>query len=291
MSPVAVEVEEPREHPLTEFFDSLRQSRRENRAPAGTRQRSAVLTIVRDEPVFFPIWLRYYSRFFAPDDIHVLDHEGTDGSTDVGGFVRIPVKNQTVDNDWIVETVQAEQRRLLESYDCVLTVDVDELVTPDPRWGTLDDYLAGFTEDFVNCLGYEIIHLRDREPPIQLDRPVFEQRGYWFAADGYDKPSLATVPMDWKPGFHGREDGKLNLDPDLFLIHLHRMDYDVCLQRHGRWRRWEWSAIDLDGGRGTHNRITDPEEFERWFYTEGCFGGQKEITVERIPERWKETGI
>ena len=60
----------------------------------------------------------------------MLDHGSTDGSTEVGGFVRIPVEHETVDNDWMVETVQAEQRRLLENYDCVLAVDVDELVCP-----------------------------------------------------------------------------------------------------------------------------------------------------------------
>jgi Glycosyl transferase family 2 len=271
---------ESREHPLTEFFDGLRQTRREKRAPAGATQRSALLTIVRDEAVFFPIWLRYYSRYFATDDIYVLDHGTTDGSTELGGFVRILVEHETVDNTWMVETVEAEQRRLLERYDCVLTVDVDELVTPDPRWGTLDEYLEGFTEDFVNCLGYEVLHLRDREPPIRLDQPVLEQRGYWFAADGYDKP-----------GFHGRSDGRLNLDPDLFLVHLHRMDYEICLQRHGRWRRWDWDKDDLEGERGTHNRITDPEEFDRWFYTENCFDGDREIVVERIPERWRGSGI
>ena len=104
---------ESRVHPLAEFFDDLRQTRSEKRAPPGTRQRSALLTIVRDEPVFLPIWLRYYSRYFAEDDIHVLDHGSIDGSTEVGGFVRIPVEHETVDNTWMVERVQAEQRRLL----------------------------------------------------------------------------------------------------------------------------------------------------------------------------------
>ena len=46
------------------------------------RKRRAVVTIVHNEPVFLPIWLGYYSRFFAAEDIYVLDNESTDGSTD-----------------------------------------------------------------------------------------------------------------------------------------------------------------------------------------------------------------
>jgi hypothetical protein len=283
-----IEVLDSREHPLTEFFDDLRQTRREKRAPAGTRKRSAVQTIVRDESVFLPIWLRHYSRHFAPEDIYVHDHGSTDGSTEVGGFVRIPVEHETVDNFWMRDMLEAEERRLLESYDVVLTVDVDELVAPDPRWGLLSDYLAGFQEEFVNCLGYEILHLRDREPPYDPAVPVLGQRGCWFAADGYDKPSLATVPISRTLGLHGRADDRLNLDPDLFLIHLHRLDYEVCRHRHLRSRAWQWSRRDLELGQGTHNRIAEAEEFDRWFYSGSCFEDDRPIVPERIPDRWKD---
>jgi hypothetical protein len=284
----AMKVLDEREHPLSEFFDGLRQTRREKRAPAGTQRRTALMTMVRNETVFLPIWLGYYSRYFAPEDIYVLDHGSTDGSTERGGFVRIPVEHETVDHAWRVEAVEAEQRRLLGSYDAVLSVDCDELVVPDPEyWGPLDQYLEGFQEEWVNCLGYEVLHLRDREPPIDLDRPLLEQRDAWIAADGYDKPALATAPVSWKPGFHNRTDGKLNIDPDLRLIHLHRLDYDLCHARHLDWRSREWSEQDLSEGWAAHNRIADDEQFEQWFYSGNCAEGEKEIVVERIPEKWK----
>ncbi len=63
-------------HPHDEFFDSLARGAgaalRERRAAGRSRlpwrrsrKRRAVVTIVHNEPVFLPLWLRYYSRFFA----------------------------------------------------------------------------------------------------------------------------------------------------------------------------------------------------------------------------------
>ena len=41
---------------------------------ADGRRAAAVFTIVREEAVFLPIWLRYYAAHFAPEDIYVLHH-------------------------------------------------------------------------------------------------------------------------------------------------------------------------------------------------------------------------
>ena len=71
----------------------------------------------------------------------------------------------------MVRTVQESQHGLLESYDVVLVTDVDEIVAPDPGRGTLGDYIDRFDEEYVNCLGDEVLHLLDREPPLDLDRP------------------------------------------------------------------------------------------------------------------------
>jgi len=289
--PGGVTVPEPRddvEHPMAQYFEAWRQARARYRAGGGPggRPRRAVLTIVRNEPVFFPIWLDYYSRFFDPGDIYVLDHGTTDGSTARDGYVRIPVAHDTVDHEWMVRAIEERQHELLDRYDVVLVTDVDEIVAPAPETGTLADYIDGFREDYVNCRGYELIHLVDREGPFDPARKVLEQRGYWFANDIYDKPALATQPLRWKPGFHRTADGGMRPDPDLYLIHLHRMDYEICLDRHRYRQGRAWNERDVALGWASHNRITENAEFARWFYEDtGVEWG--EVVVEPIPPAWR----
>ena len=130
----------PREHRAAarEFWEPIRSRPGPSPATAEARCREAAraITIVHNEPVFLPIWLSYYSRFFAPEDIYVLDNDTTDGSTDSGGFVRIPVHHDPVDVTWMVETVrELPARAARQRYDVVLVTDVDEIVTPDARVG------------------------------------------------------------------------------------------------------------------------------------------------------------
>jgi hypothetical protein len=287
--PAGVRVPEPRQdaaHPLANHFDSLRRTRRERRAPAGTRKRGAALTIVRDEPVFFPIWLRYYSRFFDPGDIYVLDHGTSDGSTAREGFVRVPVSHDTVDHTWMVRTIEEYQHELIERYDVVLVTDVDEIVAPHPRFGTLADYIDRLEERYVNCMGYELIHMVDREGPFDPSRRVLDQRGYWFADEMYNKPALATEPMSWVPGFHRAADLAMRPEPDLHLIHLHRMDYEICLERHRYRQGRAWHKRDVALGWASHNRITEEAEFARWFY-EDSNATWNELLIEPIPPDWR----
>ena len=285
------EVHEQGARPLGDFWELIELDRAHRRRlrKSGAAKRRAAITMVHNEPVFLPIWLGYYSRFFAPEDIYVLDNDTSDGSTDGDGFVRIPVHHDSVDHNWMVETVEGLQHELISSgYDVVLVTDVDEIVIPTPEWGTLGDYIDEFAEWFVNCIGYEILHMVDREGPYDPSRPILEQRGYWFANGAYNKPALATGPMAWVPGFHHRTDGQLNYDPNLRLIHLHRMDFEICRERHRGRRSRDWAKTDVDAGWASYNRTVDEGEFERWFYEDSGFEDDGvHIAVERIPERFR----
>ena len=145
----APEIHFDAEHPHEEFFAPWREARAlrygspsappRNRLPwRRSRRRRAVVTIVHDEAVFLPLWLGYYSRYFAADDIYVLDNDSSDGSTDRDGFVRVPTPHPSVDHTWMAETLAAFQEELLDRYDVVLVADADEIISPLPSWGTLD---------------------------------------------------------------------------------------------------------------------------------------------------------
>jgi hypothetical protein len=281
-------------HPLAPWFHYWRQQRaweRKVRAhergdgPPAPRSR-AIITMVHNEPVFLPIWLGYYSRFFGPDDIYVFDNETTDGSIDRDGFVRIPVQHDRVDHVWMQRTIQQLQHELMERYDVVVVTDIDEIVSPVPELGTLGEYLQHFDDEYVNCLGYEVLHMRDREPALDLGNPILGQRRFWFSNMIYSKPAVATVPLDWRVGFHVRADHHALIDPDLRLIHLHRMDYDICLERHRTRVHRDWADEDKALSWARHNLIVDPAAFENWFYHESGWEGLPPKPEEIRPNWW-----
>ena len=243
--------------------------------------------MVRNEAVFFPIWLSYYHRFFAADDIYVLDHGSDDGSTTGDGFVRVPISHPTVDHGWMRDTLQAQQHALLERYDTVLVTDVDEIVAADPDTGDLGSYIAEFEGDFVTTRGYEVIHMRDREPPFDPAQRVLQQRRWWFPNPHYSKPLLARVPMQWHGGLHSSKTGATAPDERLFLLHLHRMDFEVCLARHKARTAVAMGPAEMSRkGWGYQNRIVEREAFERWFYEDSC-APEVPVAPEPIPERWQ----
>ncbi|HWD09070.1 MAG TPA: hypothetical protein VHA57_08250 [Actinomycetota bacterium] len=250
-------------------------------------QRSALLTIVRDEAFFFPIWHRYYARFFSPEDIYVLDHGSTDGSTSGGGFRRIPVEHEEIDVLWVRDTVQSYQHQLLAGYGAVLYVDVDEIVAPDPAWGTLGEYVDSFSGKIARCRGYEVIHLREAEPPFDAARPVLDQRRHWFANPMYSKPALARVPLQWTPGFHRCRGLTQDPDPNLFLIHLHRMDYDQCKARHRARASVPWAERNVRHGWWSQMLLDAEPEFGRWFYTDTVSDDHLPLCVEAIPPQFR----
>lgn len=233
---------------------------------------AAAFTIVQNESWFLPIWLKYYRRLFAPSDLYVLDHNSTDGSTTGISDVCSPMqvhRDRSFDHTWLSTTVSAFQRFLLQSYERVLFVEVDEIVIPDPAfYADLRDYIARCRVPVARCTGFEVVHYKDEEPPIRLDEPLLAQRRYWHASALYSKPLLAAEPTTWVRGFHeATSHPKAKPDPQLFLVHLHRLDYDACVARHRRSAAATWNERDVAEGHGMQNRLTEQSaDFLKWYY-------------------------
>lgn len=214
--------------------------------------RKAVFTICRDERFFLPIWLHHYKQHFKDEDIYVLDNNTKDGSTTGLDVNVIPVTHEKAfDHDWMRETVQNFQHKLLkEGYDRVLFAEADEIVFgyKKPLSQVIDESDPGYHR----CLGWNLMHHPEHEPALDLTMNIIEQRILVGREDAMCKTLLSSVPLTWGNGFHkvypeDWEEIKFSVKwprnkngaiegpvphPELHLLHLRYMDYDVYMQRN-----------------------------------------------------------
>lgn len=244
------------------------------RRDISNKKKNAVFTIVKNEKICLPIWLKYYSKQFEGEDIYVLDHESTDGSVNEClkdyNFNHIIVKNKfAFDHQWLLDTVKKMQKKLLKSYNYVLFTECDEIIIPNlQKYFDLKDYINKFNKACVKCKGYNIRHLIDEEDPLDLKIPILRQRNYWEDCVWSDKPLLSNKKLNWCMGFHSAPNCS-NQDLDLMLIHLHFMDLDLLLDKHLARSKLNWNPKDIKKGSGGHNRIHDKKDIiKRWFISD-----------------------
>lgn len=236
------------------------------------RRTLAVFTLVRDEEIFLPLWISHYRKQVPISDIFVIDNDTCDGSTDNLPVRVLPASNGGVlDHSFHVTTVMDMQHRLLEQYQYVLFTDCDELLCVNPhRYRSLADYVLEKQPLVARVRCHEPVQAVG-EAPVDWSLPILAQRTRWMidVVNGMsmNKPLLASVPVRWCAGFHhllGQEEQAP--DPDLMLIHLHRVDYEYTRTRHLKRLQYNWSEESLAKGLGWHNRIGGGEEFDNWYY-------------------------
>lgn len=207
----------------------------------------ALMTTAQDEPIFGPLFIEYYRKWFDSKDIYVLDHY-LDGKS----------KNQSIKDEcnlvpWDYPVTFDEGARydrinllhidLISKYNTIVHCDIDEFIVPNPEKfkGGLGQYLeVKVNKKQVRCRGYEVLHLQD-EPAINLgNKPLLKQRKWWVPNPTYDKVVITRQPTVIIPGFHetshtmqyyGANKVKTPFDNDLYLIHLKRLDYELAKER------------------------------------------------------------
>jgi hypothetical protein len=225
--------------------------------PALARAPLAIVTMVYNEAVFLPLWLRHYSGQADPRHCYVVDHGSNDGSTDPArlppglNLVRIPRSPQ--DDGRRCRFISQFCGGLLIWYESVIYVDVDEMLVADPALhASLEDYASGLEEQaVVSAIGLDVVHCPDDEPALDWSRPVSLQRRWLRFSSAMCKPVLIRRPVSWSPGFHNIEAAPCF--HELFLFHLRYADLASGLARLALTRAQEWGTPQA----GSHQRMAD----------------------------------
>jgi hypothetical protein len=232
--------------------------------------RWALLTMIRDEGRFLPTWFAYYRRTFQSKDIYILDNETSDGSTrDLDSHVLPVTCGQAFHHPWMLATSTAMQAQLFRhGYECVVYADADELLVPHP---SLAPDLAGLLEKGANghaalgAEGYHIVQEAD-EAPLDWESPLLAQRRSWVRDALFDKPTITYAPVEWELGFHRLTKGTTLAQPGLFLLHLHRIDYEYTLIRHRQRVSYpNWHEESKRHGWGVQNQLATDAAVDRWY--------------------------
>jgi hypothetical protein len=198
-------------------------------------------------------------------------------------------RDKSFDHTWLRKQVENFAAFLLGSYDTVTFAEADEIITPNP-YKVWDGSLTAWLDDWyqkgepaARCTGYEVIHKLGDEPDLDLDEVrasrgrVLKDRGWWYPSRLYSKILTWRVPPRWCNGFHeayrpmtpdgGSMPMDLLEDPQLLLLHLHRVDWRVAVMRWRATRARDWNERDLKHPQaGMQNRFENEGQLRHWWY-------------------------
>ncbi|GBQ68668.1 hypothetical protein AA103196_2007 [Ameyamaea chiangmaiensis NBRC 103196] len=240
----------------------------------------AIVTMVYNESTFLPVWCRHYTAQVGDQACHVIDHGSDDGSTDALGRVSVTRLPRTPQDDTRRTRFLSEFcAALLEWYDAVIYVDVDELLVADPAlFASLPDFTAAMPHGGVaTAIGLDIVHRPFAEPDLDWARPVSLQRAGVRFSSAMCKPVAIRRPVQWAPGFHC-----IDAPPSfgrLFLFHLRYADLGDGLDRLARTRRQPWASDEA----ARHQRMSDVE----WA---GMLNGMAHLPLRQDGD-WSETDM
>jgi hypothetical protein len=155
----------------------------------------------------------------------------------------------------------------LQSYNTVLASDVDEIVTVDPksRYKDLKEYYEKFVGHAVATQGYHIVSDPVNDPPIDISRPILEQRNKMVYDAFLHKPLLSRVRCQYNFGQHNTNNVSYDIDKSLIMLHLHYIDVEWTIEKDNKRSRERWSEFDVANGFSIQNLPCDREEKIKMF--------------------------
>ncbi len=215
----------------------------------------AAIVFTYNENINLPLWLKHYGSQFGEEHLYIADRGSNDGSIDnIGKANLIRLPRNEFDEFEKTEFINSMHAALLNFYDAVIYTDCDEFLVPDPdKYSDLRHYIAEMPGDFVRAVGVDVLHVLNKEFPIDLTRPILSQRRFGKFGSASCKALISKVPLRWLPGFHSCNQ-KVPVDPELTMFHLKFMDYNIAMQRQLINIDTVWSERSLKQNFGQHHR-------------------------------------
>tara|TARA_R110000868_G_scaffold20153_12_gene85658 strand:- start:2800 stop:3696 length:897 start_codon:yes stop_codon:yes gene_type:complete len=221
-------------------------------------QQSAIFTIVRNDN-FLEMWLINNAPQFM--HVYVLFHQveikkkERELCAKYGASILQIYNESTCCWSWITDTINKFATWLMNSYLVVAYTDIDEIIV-DPK-GKLQN--LNCLNDFVRFVGLDVIQ-EDDEKDINWDKPIMQQRRAVYCSTNACKIVLKKrAAYRWDSGQHkligepyeilyGPIRDLPNLDPYIYLVHLHYFDRNNALERSSH--RKNISTFEFDNGFG-----------------------------------------
>jgi hypothetical protein len=264
--------------------------------PSKESSRIAALTIAYNEEYMLSKWANYYGQIFGYENLFVID-DGSDINprTYLNEAVNVIRQPRPSFNSWrLCRTLSKFQRILLETYDIVIELDSDEFILTDrPDCDTIKDHIHKIFPNDVGIIrteGWELVHLIDREPLLNNDQPIAQQRNYLLRNTGFDKPVVTNKEISLIIGNHWCYENAIQ-DTSLIMLHLRHFDVNFSLEKIRKYKQTAWAEIDLANGFSNHQRIKEEELLGAFHgfvksYQEAVDKGDMSI-AKTLPEKWR----
>ncbi len=278
---------------------------------AEDKRRIAVISMARNDQLFIARWISYYGSQLGHENLFLI-LDGHDqplpGSHPPVNVLRVPAGRygRAVGDRNRAAIVTSLARALFRRYDIVIAHDIDEILVADPA---VSPGLAHYLQDrgghaSLSALGLDVGQHLDNEQPVDISRPLLQQRSYAHVSARYTKAVVALRPVTWGSGFHRVRNRNFRIDPNLYLFHFGMADYATSQAKEASselieagWkghldRRYE--LLDLIRTKEAMDGDTFFREARRRqtlfrpIYAPNKPGMLREKPVIRIPERFRD---
>ncbi len=167
----------------------------------------AAVTMVKDEVELLQIWLKSYEAVCGRSNLFVFVHgHSVEIENLASGCNLIHVPRKSVGpsfNSLRWAMISSFINMLHESYDAVITGDVDEICFSDPNYGSLRDIIIGNASKspVLNVFCLDVFEGK-LEKDIDLLQPVLSQRSLALANGSYCKPLISYSGLNYAQGAH-----------------------------------------------------------------------------------------